>query len=90
MRRLALIAALVFASFGCDDDDRPGDDPNDPDDPDDPDDPMPDATFTAFVIDLVETKTADDTDPVPFADFESLPDPDADNNNEDAFTSLFD
>lgn len=36
-------------------------------------------TFTAFVIDLVLNKTANDTDSVPYASFSGLNDPDQDN-----------
>lgn len=91
MRRLGLIVALVLAANACDsDDDTQSDVSGDlpPDDPkDDPtDDPKP-GTFAAFVIDLVTNKTANNTDPVASATFESLPDPDA--NNENAFSSLF-
>lgn len=45
--------------------------------------------FTAFVIDLVENRTANDTKPAPLDDFAALPDPDLDKNNKRAYSSLF-
>ena len=85
---LALAVALAPVA-GCGDDDDDGDD----------DVPTIDggtadagadaggepATFTAFVIDLVDNQTADDTDAVTI-DF-ALPDPDQD--NPDAYAPLF-
>ncbi|MBA3542380.1 MAG: hypothetical protein H0T79_22380, partial [Deltaproteobacteria bacterium] len=35
-------------------------------------------TFAAFLLDLIENQTANDTDPVAFAEFATLPDPDRD------------
>lgn len=71
-------------SGGNDDDDREVDDPGDtgrstPTPPAGPSTP-----FAAFVIDLIENQTADDTEPVA-VDFDS-----ADDENPDAFDTLFD
>ena len=86
MRWLALAAALM-ASAACGDDDKPADpdastiiDANDTDAP-------PAVTFTSFVIDQVMNQTSATTDPKPYADFETLPDPDKDNPN--AYEALF-
>jgi hypothetical protein len=51
-----------------------------------PDDAMP-TTFTSFVIDLVQNKTSNTTNAVPFATFMGLPDPDL--NNPNAYNVLF-
>jgi hypothetical protein len=50
-------------------------------------DANPDVTFTSYVLDLVLNQTAANTDPKPFADFGSLPDPDT--NNPNAYEALF-
>ncbi len=50
--------------------------------------PPPGATFTDFVIDLVNNHTTDPT-PAPYSDFMAQPDPDGDNNNTAAYDSLF-
>lgn len=55
-----------------------------------PTDAPPDAppvSFTAFVIDLVQNKTSNTTNPVPFASFVDLADPDQ--NNQNAYNTLF-
>ena len=63
-----LIASLSTACGGGDDDMPP--DAAAPD-------ASPDAgvppTFESFVIDLVQNRTAGDTDPVPYVDFSTLP-----------------
>lgn len=73
MKRLVL-AALLAASCG-DNSGATGDGNNG--------DTNPDgggaATFTSFVIDLVNNHTADNTAPVDFATFSTLPDPDLNN-----------
>lgn len=83
LRWLAL--AAVLATMGCGDDGGN----NDPTDAavDSAIDAPPAATFTSFVLDLVQNQTAANTDPKPFADFSSLPDPDKDNPN--AYEALF-
>lgn len=86
---ILLTTALLMTAGGCDvfedDDDEvalpgPGPDP----DPD-PDPPPTGDTFNAFVIDLVQNDTADDSDPVEIndLDFEFDEDP-------AAFDELFD
>jgi hypothetical protein len=87
-RALFVAAALSFV-VACGDNTNP----NQPDSsigPDGPemnvDAPIP-ATFTLFVIDLIENQTSDTTEPVPFAIFVPLPDPDLE--NPDAYDSLF-
>lgn len=46
------------------------------------------ATFTSFVLDLVNNHTADPT-PTAYSTFEDLADPDGDTNNGSAYDSLF-
>ena len=46
------------------------------------------ATFTSFVLDLVNNHTADPA-PADYSTFKDLPDPDGDNNNGSAYDSLF-
>lgn len=46
-------------------------------------------TMTAFVVDLITNQTADTTPSVGYETFGSLPDPDGDANNADAYASLF-
>jgi hypothetical protein len=46
------------------------------------------ATFTTFVINLVENVPANST-PAAFASFSTLPDPDGEDNNTAAYSSLF-
>ena len=86
MKRLLCAAALLAGAASCGDD---GGTPADPDamEPDDPDAAPPDETFTTFVIDQIANQTADDTNAVPYADFATLDDPDAE--NPDAYDSLF-
>ncbi len=87
MKRLGFALACVLGAAACGDNIKPGGTGGDggPDGP-----PIVDPTFTTFVIDLVSNKTANDTQPVPFADFSTLPDPDGDNNNTAAYpASLF-
>ncbi len=54
-------------------------------------DTPPNATLTSFVIDQITNHTADNTQPVPFDQFSTLPDPDL--NNPDpkvgGYSSLF-
>ena len=52
-----------------------------------PPDAPPAQTFTGFVIDLVQNKTSNTTDALPFATFMGLTDPDLDNQN--AYNVLF-
>lgn len=86
----AFALALVVALVSCGDDLRPSVTGNDGGGGSDaPPDTPPAATFTTFVLDLVKNQTADNTQPKPFADFSTLPDPDGDNNNLDAYKSLF-
>ncbi|MDQ3367780.1 MAG: hypothetical protein M3680_20340 [Myxococcota bacterium] len=55
-----------------------------------PDGPGPgDGTFTSFVIDLIQNQTADNTEPVPFATFATLPDPALDDPTPSAYAPLF-
>jgi hypothetical protein len=46
------------------------------------------ATFTSFVLDLVNNHTVDPA-PADYSTFKDLPDPDGDNNNGSAYDSLF-
>lgn len=84
MRRLGIVVALVVAaSASCGtSDDRSGGGT------DDPSDNPQEGSFAAFVIDLVQNQTADDTEPVEAAAFAELPDTDED--NESAYSALFD
>lgn len=84
LRWLALAALL--ASAACGDDGTSTDTDANPT-PDANIDAPPDVTFTSFVLDLIQNQTAANTDPKPYADFESLPDPDKDNPN--AYEALF-
>lgn len=81
-----LLLVLVIAGAAACGDNNGGDgnvDGNNPDAPVNPDAPNPDApppaTFTTYVIDLVENQTAGNTDPRPFTEFSDLDDPDLDN-----------
>jgi hypothetical protein len=90
--RIAFVLAL-FAAAACGDDTKgnnpdSGVDPN-PDGNVDPDAPVTEANFTTYVIDLVVNKTANDTAPRPYSEFEALPDPDGDANNTAAYATLF-
>jgi hypothetical protein len=77
LRSRLLGVAIVFG-LGCGDDS-----------PYVPQDAGPDEqTLTTFVIDLITNHT-DDTAPVSYEAFKDLPDPDADNNNVNAFDGLF-
>jgi hypothetical protein len=81
--------AAGLAACGGDDGGSITDAPNpdgDQTDAMDPDAP-PAATLTTFVIDLVTNQTAGNTDPRPYLDFSTLPDPDG--NNPTAYGSLF-
>lgn len=55
--------------------------------PDAPPDGPPAATFTSYVLDLVQHQTANDTAPRPYSEFQALPDPDQ--NNGSAYSPLF-
>jgi hypothetical protein len=46
------------------------------------------ATFTSYVIDLIQNHSTDQQ-PAAYTDFATLPDPDGDNNNGSAYSSLF-
>ena len=87
MKRV-LVLALVVALGACGDDLRPGIS-GDGGGSDAPPDTPPAANLTTFVIDLIKNQTADNTAPKAFTDFSTLPDPDGDNNNVDAYKSLF-
>jgi len=94
LSRLALVLAIAGAGAACGDDDN-GNPNNDHHDAAEPPPPVPDAvpvppvTFTTFVIDQIQNHTVNNTAPVPFADFATLPDPDRDSNNTRAYDSLF-
>jgi hypothetical protein len=87
---MLLIVGLAAPLAACGDDTGDGDGVQ-PDAPPDIDGPEPDGptsvTFTRFVIDLVQNRTAGNTDPVPFAEFSSLEDPDTENPG--AYDALF-
>lgn len=86
MKRALLVLTLACAAFGCSEDTTPGSGDGDGDgssvDP-----PPGENTFAAFLIDLIKNQTASTAEPVPFAEFATLPDPDRDNHA--AFSSLF-
>ena len=85
LRWLALAAILAASACG---DDGGTTTPIDAQTIDTPDiDAPPEVTFTSYVLDMVLHQTAANTDPKPFADFSSLPDPDKDNPN--AYEALF-
>ena len=87
---LALGAALALVACGDDSGGMPIDAPPVEIDAgiDAPIDAAPDApTFTDFVIDQIQNHTAGNTDPVPFAEFATLPD--LDSANPDAYDALF-
>lgn len=79
-----VVGALALALFlvACGDDGSP-----DPIDPPPPPPPPPAATFTSFVLDLVQNQTKDDTAAVASDQFGSLEDPDE--ANPGAYSSLF-
>jgi ABC-type glycerol-3-phosphate transport system substrate-binding protein len=84
--RLAFVLAAAAALAACGDDHQAADAPQIDSAIDGP---PQGATLTTFVIDLVQNKTADNTDPVAFDQFSTLPDPDGDNNNTAAYNPLF-
>ncbi len=86
MKALRLLAlALFVTTAACGDDGTPADpDANTPDA--DIDAPAT-ATFTSYVLDLIQNQTASNTDSKPFSEVEALPDPDRDNEN--AYEALF-
>ena len=91
MKRLALVLLLAVAAAACSKS-HPQMPPDagmmpPPDAPPPPPDGPPPATFTSFVLDLVQHQTADTTQPVPYAQFSSLPDNDGSNGS--AYSSLF-
>ena len=49
--------------------------------------PTEQATFTSYVIDLITNQTSATTQPRPYAEFATLPDPDGSNGS--AYQSLF-
>lgn len=84
-----MVLAVALAAGACGDDD-PTNRPDAGEEPDAmPDAAMPPETFTSFVIDQITNQTLSTTEPVPFATFAALPDPDGAMNNTDAYTSLF-
>jgi hypothetical protein len=94
MRSARVLAALglALAIAACGDDDGGGGNTDAPN----PDGTMTDAmdvdappavTLTTFVIDLVSSQTAGNTNPRAYADFATLPDPDS--TNPAAYSSLF-
>ena len=88
-RACVLASLLTVPQAGCGDDDDGGGVTPDataptPDAGSGPD-AAPGDSFEAFVIDLVEHRTADDTAPVPFEDFADLPD----TATEESFAPLF-
>lgn len=80
--RIVGALALALALVACGDDGSP-----DPIDPPPPPPPPPAATFTSFVIDLVQNQTKNDTASVASDQFGSLMDPDE--TNPAAYSSLF-
>jgi hypothetical protein len=52
-------------------------------------DAPPASTFTRFVIDQILNNTSDTAEPVPFATFQVLPDPDLDDTDYSAYQELF-
>jgi hypothetical protein len=80
---IALVCGLGLASAACGDDT-----PFVPKDDAGIDAPNPAATFTTFVLDLVNNHTNDPT-PATYDSFKDLPDPDGDANNTTAYQSLF-
>src|SRR5205814_7182822 len=87
MKRVLVLAAVI-ALAACGDDIRPpggggGDGGGSGSEG------LPPATFTTFVIDLILNQTANNTQPKAFVDFSTLPDPDGDTNNLNAYKSLF-
>jgi hypothetical protein len=84
-RNLILAAALALGGAACGDDGGPAT-PDGGGEPE-PDGGPPPGSFTAFVIDQIANQTADDTDPVPYAAFATLDDPDLDNPG--AYDELF-
>ncbi len=88
MKKLLVLAVLAAA---CGDNNKatPGDGGSDASDAgvdapvdaprDAPPDAPPAATFTSFVIDQIQNQTSSTTNPVPFATFMGLPDPDSEN-----------
>ena len=87
---LGFAIGLLLATAGACGDDNPSVNPDGPNvGSDGSDGSMPGNTFTAFVIDLVQNKTADNTQPVAFDQFSQLPDPDGDTNNTAAYDPLF-
>lgn len=80
--RFARAAALALVLVACGDDGSP-----DPIDPPPPPPPPPAATFTSFVIDLVQNQTKNDTAAIASEQFGSLADPDE--ANPAAYSSLF-
>lgn len=91
MKRIG-IALLLAAAAACSSNHSHDHPPPDagmtpPDAPAPPPDSPPAATFTSFVLDLVQHQTADNTAPVPYAQFQSLPDNDGSNGS--AYSSLF-
>ena len=88
-----VVIALGLATAGCGDDNPVAQDSGVPhidsrliDAPVDA--PIVAATLTSFVIDLINNHTNDPT-PAAFTAFDTLPDPDKDNNNIHAYDSLF-
>jgi hypothetical protein len=91
VKRIAVAILLAAAAAACSSHhDQPPPDAGmqpPPDAPTPPPDGPPAATFTSFVLDLVQHQTADNTTPVPYAQFQALPDDDGSNGS--AYSSLF-
>lgn len=95
MKCLVLVMALAAAcsnnnsSGSSNPDGGSGTPPDGSGTPPDGSGPPTTGTFTGFVVDLVTHQTADNTAPVAYARFASLPDSDGDSNNTTAYASLF-
>ena len=88
---LALLVMLAACGDGFHKGQQPDAGPGTPDAMADAavDAPPETVTFTSYVKDLILNQTSGTTQPKPYADFATLPDPDGDNNNGSAYSSLF-
>lgn len=89
MKALGFVLAGMLALAACGDNIKPGGGDGGMGDGGTDGDVDPDETFTTFVIDLIQNQTMNNTAPVPYSAFETLPDPDKDTNNVDAYDVLF-